>query len=114
RDKTQLFPGIKAPVIRRPANQRHQPGSQANLGETGERAMALESARLLPHQPVKQEKIDRRDNAGRKRQSAMSPAEPESKEPVQKKIRSNRQKTNEHWGVAFTNCIKRWGQHFQT
>ena len=110
----RMFPGIEAPIIRRPANERHQTGSQTNLGETDEHATTLQSACLLPHQPVKQKKIDRRDDTGRKRQSAMPPSQSESKEPVQKKIRSNRQKTNEHWGVAFADRVKSRRQHLQS
>src|SRR5882724_7053999 len=43
----------------------------------------------------------------------MSPTEPESEKPVQKMIRSDREKANDHWSVAFANRVKGRRQHFQ-
>src|SRR6478672_11030418 len=43
----------------------------------------------------------------------MSPAESESKKPVEKKISTDRQKTYHHLSVAFTDRVERRRQHFQ-
>src|SRR5205809_369106 len=43
----------------------------------------------------------------------MSPTEPESEKPVQKKICSNSEEANDHWSVAFADRVKGRRQHFQ-
>jgi hypothetical protein len=35
------------------------------------------------------------------------PAKPKGKKPVQKKVRTDRNETDDHWRVAFANCVKR-------
>src|SRR6266567_1809572 len=52
-------------------------------------------------------------NFWKKRRAALSPAESESKKPVEKKIRADRQKTYHHRSVAFTDRVERRVQHFQ-
>src|SRR5437764_14484492 len=43
----------------------------------------------------------------------MSPAEPESEEPVEEKVCSDREEANDHWSVAFADRVKGRRQHFQ-
>ena len=56
----------------------------------------------------KQKEIDRGNQAGGKRKSAMSPAQPEREKPVEKKVRADGEKAHHHRRVAFADRIKRW------
>src|SRR6266550_4935383 len=73
----------------------------------------LQSVRVMAHQDVKQQKIDRRDEARGKGKAAMSPAKSKCKKPVQKKIRTDCQKTYDHRRIAFADRVERRRQHFQ-
>ena len=42
----------------------------------------------------------------------MSPAKPECKKPVEKKIRADREEAHDHWRVALADRIKRRRKHF--
>src|SRR5438046_9246421 len=68
---------------------------------------------MASHQRVKQQEIDRRNEAGRKSETTVSPAKPKGKKPVQKKVRADGEETDHHWRVAFADRVKRRRQHLQ-
>ena len=61
-------------VIRRPTNQRQQRAGDTNFAKRDQHLARFKPARVPAHQRVEQKKIDRRDEAGRKRKAAVSPA----------------------------------------
>src|SRR4029077_2954118 len=100
-------PGTKPAVICRPANQcQYRPG-KTHFSEANQQLPRFQPAHMASHQRVKQQEIDCRNKARRKSQTTVSPPEPKGKKPVQKKVRADRKETDDHWRVAFADCVKR-------
>src|SRR5690242_946442 len=74
--KSHVGPRVEPPVIRPPANQREQRAGETHLCQRNQHLARLQTARMPSHQSVKQKKIDGRNKASRKRETAMTPAKP--------------------------------------
>src|SRR3954451_78735 len=103
----QARPRVEPKIVSRPADQRQQGAGETNLCETNQRLPRLQPSGMPAHQHVKQQKIDRRNEARRKCKAAMAPAQPEGEKPVEKKVRANSEKAHQHWRVAFADRVKR-------
>src|SRR5581483_4042566 len=106
-EKSQLHPAIEPPMIGALANQRQQSAGHANFAETQEQLARLQCAGIPAHERVEQNEIERRHETGGKSQAAVSPSEPESEKPVQKKVRPDGDKTDDHRDVALADGVKR-------
>src|ERR1700730_3642284 len=65
----------------------------------------------MTHHRIKEKEIGDRDKAGGKRQTAMSPLEIKSEEPIQQKIYGNRSQGHKHRHIAAIKRVKCRRQH---
>src|ERR1051325_10166283 len=70
--KSHVGPRVEPPVIRPPAKQREERAGETHLCQRDQHLARLQSARVPSHQGVKQKKIGGRNEARRKRETAMT------------------------------------------
>src|ERR1041384_95560 len=110
-EKAHVRPRIEPAVICRPTDHRQERARETNFSKGKKHLARFKPARMPAHQRVKQQKINRRNETRRKRQAAVSPPQPKCEKPVKEKIRADRHKAHQHWGVTLADRVERRRQN---
>src|ERR1700722_6142949 len=89
-EKSLSLPIRQQPVRGGGANRNQRRGGGRDFAEHLEHAARLEAIEMTAHQRIQEQEIERRDAPRRERQSAISPSQAESEDPIEQEIQGHR------------------------